>query len=177
MHGLLSSCGAVFSFLWFLLLESTSSVVVVHRLSNSTACGILDQDQTHVPCIGRWIPNYQTTRVLWTSFHYMVQNQNNFVKKVIDFSLPHLPHVPCPLLLLVSVYTSCVTVYTYRQNLESACWHWILSPPLLAVTSYWTSVCFYHSQVNIINVRAHELIQFIFPTEVYSQGQELKQEV
>ena len=102
------------------------------------------------------------------------------LKRYIDFSLPHLPHalcVPCPLLLLVSVYTSCVTVYTYRQNLESACWRWILSPPLLAVTSYWTSVCFHHSQVNIINVRAHELIQFIFPTELYSQGQELKQEV
>ena len=39
------------------------SVVVVHGLSCHTAYGSFpDQDQTHVPGIGRWILNHWTTR-------------------------------------------------------------------------------------------------------------------
>ena len=65
-----------FSLLWLLLLQSmgsrayglqsfqrVDSVVVVHGLSCPRACEIfLARDQTHVPCIGRQIINYWTTR-------------------------------------------------------------------------------------------------------------------
>ena len=37
-------------------LSSTGSVVMVHGLSCSMACGIFQtRDQTHVSCTGRWI--------------------------------------------------------------------------------------------------------------------------
>ena len=53
---------------WPLLLRSTGSrragsVVVAHRPSCSTACGIFpDQARTHVACISRQILNHCTTR-------------------------------------------------------------------------------------------------------------------
>ena len=46
-------------------LQSTGSVVVVHGLSCSVACGIFpdwDTSQTSVPCIARWILNHWATR-------------------------------------------------------------------------------------------------------------------
>ena len=55
VHGLqqLQPVGSVAATPW---LQSTGSVVVVHRLSRYTACGIFqNRDQTHVSCIGRQI--------------------------------------------------------------------------------------------------------------------------
>ena len=44
-------------------LQSTGSVVVIHRLSFPSICGIFpDQGQTCVPCVGRQILNHGTTR-------------------------------------------------------------------------------------------------------------------
>ena len=44
-------------------LQSAGSVVVVHGLSCSTACGIFQtRNQTRVPCIGRRILNHCATR-------------------------------------------------------------------------------------------------------------------
>ena len=58
---------AGFSLRWLLLLRSTGSAVVAPRLSCSEACGIYpDRDQTHVPCIGRWILLHWTTREVQT---------------------------------------------------------------------------------------------------------------
>ena len=60
---------AGFLFLWLLVLGSKGSeswsmgsVVVAHRLSCSAARGIFwSRDWTHVPCIGKQIPNHWTT--------------------------------------------------------------------------------------------------------------------
>ena len=62
--------------LWWLLLQGSlgsrcmDSVVVLHRLSCSAACGIfMDRSGTCVPCIGKQILNHQTTReVLFPTF-------------------------------------------------------------------------------------------------------------
>ena len=44
-------------------LGTQASVVVVHRLSCSTVCGIFpDQGSNPCPCFGRWILNHWTTR-------------------------------------------------------------------------------------------------------------------
>ena len=44
-------------------LWSTGSVVVVHRLNCSAACGVFPiRDRTHVSCMGRRILNHWTTR-------------------------------------------------------------------------------------------------------------------
>jgi len=51
-----------------------ASVFVAHRLSCSLACGIfLDQESTHVPCIGRGILNHWTNRGVFEgeSFTYL----------------------------------------------------------------------------------------------------------
>ena len=59
---------AGFSLWWLLLLQRTvsrweGSVVVEHGFNCPAACGILRYpDQSHVPCIGRWIPNHWATR-------------------------------------------------------------------------------------------------------------------
>ena len=40
-----------------------ASFVVEHGFRSSLACGIfLDQDQAHVPCIGRWTLSHGITR-------------------------------------------------------------------------------------------------------------------
>ena len=52
-----------FSLWWLLLLWSTDSVAVVHRLNCSKACGIFQtRDGTHVSCIGRQILIHLATR-------------------------------------------------------------------------------------------------------------------
>ena len=44
-------------------LQNASSTFVAHGLSCAMACGILlDQELNHVPCMGRWVLIYHTTR-------------------------------------------------------------------------------------------------------------------
>ena len=43
-------------------LQSTGSGVVEHELSCPAACEVFPRDQSHVPCIARWILNQWTTR-------------------------------------------------------------------------------------------------------------------
>ena len=54
---------------------SWASVVLVLGFSCPKACGILlDRDQTHVPCIGRWILNHWTTREVLVLFFLETEN-------------------------------------------------------------------------------------------------------
>lgn len=50
-------------------LGTRASVAVAHGLCYHAACGIfLDQDGTHIPCIGRWILKHWTTREVQDDF-------------------------------------------------------------------------------------------------------------
>jgi len=64
MHGLsLIAASRGHSLISLHELLSAGSVVVTHRISWISACGISQtRDGTHVPCIGRWIPNHWATR-------------------------------------------------------------------------------------------------------------------
>ena len=104
---------AGFSLWWFLLLPSGAlgpqvSVVVAYRLillcGYSVAWGYSEsswtRDQTHVPCIGRWILNHWTTREI--PFSWFLTHPFRFLENL--FSMSNIQHWrrqwhPTPVLL------------------------------------------------------------------------------
>ena len=64
VHGLsLIAASRGYSLIALHELLSAGSVVVTHRIIGSRHVGSSQtRDGTHVPCIGRWVPNHWTTR-------------------------------------------------------------------------------------------------------------------
>ena len=70
--------------------KHVGSVVEVHRLKLPLSMwdlSSLTRDQTHVPCIGRQIPNHWTTREVpkFTPFRRSVRNTNFSMKYFLIF--------------------------------------------------------------------------------------------
>ena len=81
-------------------LQSTGSVVVAHGLSCSAACGTRasrTRARTHVPCIGRRIPNHCTTReVPIMRYKITYVRVSEIVKSECDKGKVLLVYLKCP---------------------------------------------------------------------------------